>query len=124
MTGGWKRWERENGGRNLGRPAPRAARKLGQVFCTCRSNAGTFMAALIVVIVTFRFPIFHPLSFPTVVFVFALVQFGNHCKRDGGNCFTQKGILQTVKGKNLLHLERDCFEIFLILKCNKVNKKT
>lgn len=110
MTGGWKRREGENGGRNLGRPAPRAARKLGQVFCTCRSNAGTFAATLIVVIVTFRFPIFHPLSFPIVVFFFASVRLEIIAK-GMAEIVLRRRAFYTLKGKSMLHLKRGCFEI-------------
>lgn len=78
-----EKMERENGGLNLGRPAPRAARKLGQVFCTCRSNVGTFVTALIVVVVVFRFPIFHPSSsLDVVVFRLCLRPAGNHREKD------------------------------------------
>jgi len=113
MTGGWKRREGENGGRNLGRPAPRAARKLGQVFCTCRSNAGTFAAALIVVIVTFRFPIFHPLFFPIVVFVFfAPVRLEIIAKGMAEIVLRRRAFhTRLSKGKSMLHLKRGCFEI-------------
>lgn len=48
--------ERERKGWNLGRPAPRAPRKLGQVFCTCRSNAGTFAAVFIILPFLFALP--------------------------------------------------------------------
>lgn len=113
ITGGWKRRERENGGRNLGRPAPRAARKLGQVFCTCRSNAGTFVAALIVVIVAFRFLIFHLLSSPIVVFVFMPVRSEIIAKGMAEIILHRmKGVLQTLKGKSMLHLKRSLGNLF------------
>lgn len=53
-----EREEEEREGWNLGRPAPRVPRKLGQVFCTCRSNAGTF--ATVFIILPFLFAITSP----------------------------------------------------------------
>lgn len=53
-----ERKEEEREGWNLGRPAPRVPRKLGQVFCTCRSNAGTF--ATVFIILPFLFAITSP----------------------------------------------------------------
>lgn len=68
LPGKGKRWiertrerereEEEREGWNLGRPAPRVPRKLGQVFCTCRSNAGTF--ATVFIILPFLFAITSP----------------------------------------------------------------
>ena len=45
-------------GQNLGRPAPRVLRKLGQVFCTCRSNAGTFATVFIAILFLFAIPVY------------------------------------------------------------------
>lgn len=54
-------------GQNLGRPAPRVPRKLGQVFCTCRSNAGTFATVFIAILFLFAIP---SIPLPFIYFFF------------------------------------------------------
>lgn len=88
ITGGWKKTR--EGKRRVKSRSPCAAcgSKTRSSFLHLQVEYRDILAALIVVIVIFRFSIFLSLASADCRFRLYARPIGNHCKGDGGNCFT------------------------------------